>query len=52
MGLQVHLTGSPQNRESAALMQDRDCKGYLFMLDIDDFKTVNDTMDMPSETLH
>ncbi|MDD5802691.1 diguanylate cyclase domain-containing protein [Blautia sp. HCP3S3_H10_1] len=26
------------------LMQNKDCKGYLFMLDIDDFKTVNDTM--------
>lgn len=25
-------------------MQDKECKGYLLMLDIDDFKTVNDTM--------
>ena len=42
------LTGA-LNRKSAeqkinTLMQDRDCRGYLFMLDIDDFKTVNDTM--------
>lgn len=42
------LTGA-LNRKSAeqkinTLMQERDCKGYLFMLDIDDFKTVNDTM--------
>ena len=42
------LTGA-LNRKSAeqkinTLMQDKDCKGYLFMLDIDDFKTVNDTM--------
>ena len=42
------LTGA-LNRKSAeqkinTLIQDKDCKGYLFMLDIDDFKTVNDTM--------
>ena len=42
------LTGA-LNRKAAeqkinALMQDKECKGYLLMLDIDDFKTVNDTM--------
>ena len=31
-------------KEISALMQDKECKGYLLMLDIDDFKTVNDTM--------
>ena len=31
-------------KEINALMQDKECKGYLLMLDIDDFKTVNDTM--------
>lgn len=42
------LTGA-LNRKAAeqkinTLMQDKECKGYLLMLDIDDFKTVNDTM--------
>ena len=42
------LTGA-LNRKSAehkitTLMQNSDCRGFLFMLDIDDFKTVNDTM--------
>ena len=42
------LTGA-LNRKSAEakigeLMQNKNCKGYLFMIDIDDFKTVNDTM--------
>ena len=42
------LTGA-LNRKSAehkitTLMQNCDCRGFLFMLDIDDFKTVNDTM--------
>ena len=42
------LTGA-LNRKSAEakineLMQDPNCHGYLFMIDIDDFKTVNDTM--------
>ena len=42
------LTGA-LNRKAAeqkinALMQDKECKGYLLMLDIDDFKTVNDTL--------
>ena len=31
-------------KEISALMQDKECKGYLLMLDIDDFKTVNDTL--------
>ena len=31
-------------KEISALMQDKECKGYLLMLDIDDFKMVNDTM--------
>lgn len=31
-------------KEINTLMQDKECKGYLLMLDIDDFKTVNDTM--------
>ena len=42
------LTGA-LNRKSAEqkinmLMQERDFNGFLFLLDIDDFKTVNDTM--------
>lgn len=42
------LTGA-LNRKSAeakinTLMQNQNCRGYLFMIDIDDFKTVNDTM--------
>ncbi|MFR8311638.1 MAG: GGDEF domain-containing protein [Ruminococcus sp.] len=31
-------------KEIGPLVQDQECKGYLLMLDIDDFKTVNDTM--------
>ena len=42
------LTGA-LNRKSAEqkinmLMKEKDCKGFLFLMDIDDFKTVNDTM--------
>ena len=42
------LTGA-LNRKAAeqkinTLMQDKECKGYLLMLDIDDFNTVNDTL--------
>ena len=43
-GLTGALNRKSAEQRIAALMQDRDCKGYLFMLDIDDFKTVNDTM--------
>lgn len=37
------------NRKAAelqinTLMGDKNCKGYLFMIDVDDFKTVNDTL--------
>ena len=42
------LTGA-LNRKAAelqinTLMEDKNCKGYLFMIDVDDFKTVNDTL--------
>ena len=42
------LTGA-LNRKAAELqinilMEDKNCKGYLFMIDVDDFKTVNDTL--------
>lgn len=42
------LTGA-LNRKAAelqinTLMGDKNCKGYLFMIDVDDFKTVNDTL--------
>lgn len=40
---------SALNRKAAELqinilMEDKNCKGYLFMIDVDDFKTVNDTL--------
>lgn len=42
------LTGA-LNRKAAelqinTLIEDKNCKGYLFMIDVDDFKTVNDTL--------
>lgn len=43
-GLTGALNRKSAEREICTLMQDKNCCGFLFMIDIDDFKTVNDTM--------